>query len=77
MEVSENIMQAVTAKIPLEMNSRLEGLAKELDRNKSYLIRQAVADYLEEQEDYLIAVARLAKKGKRIPLEELIDDLED
>ena len=64
-------MQTITAKLPEELYDRLGHLADETDRNKSYFIRQALEQFLEEKEDYLIAIARMTKKGKRFSLEEL------
>ena len=64
-------MHTITAKVPEDLYERLGHLAEETDRNKSYFIRQAIEDFLEEKEDYLIAMARIAKGGKRYTLEEL------
>ena len=36
---------------------------------QSYLVRKAVEYFLEEYEDYLIAIHRLQLKGKRVSLE--------
>ncbi len=38
---------------------RLEKLAKETHRPKSYYVREALRLYLDEQEDYEIALSRL------------------
>ncbi len=51
---------------------RLERLAKVIDRSKSQLINSALEEYLEEYEDYLVAVGRLNDKNdKVIPEKEL------
>lgn len=55
-------MTTISLRIPDALNSRLDHLSHEMDRNKSYLIRQAVEEFLEEREDYLVALARLSKK---------------
>jgi len=68
-------MQTITAKIPEEVYARLERLASKIDRKKSYLVRQALERFIEDQEDYLVALARLSKKRKRIPLAELEREL--
>lgn len=72
-------MQTITAKLPDELYKRLGHLVEETERNKSYFIRQALEEFLEEKEDYLISIARMAKKGKRYSLEEIEKecDLED
>jgi RHH-type rel operon transcriptional repressor/antitoxin RelB len=64
-------MDTLTTKVPEDVNVRLENLAKLTDRKKSYLIRKAIEDFLEEKEDYLIALHRLEQKGKRISLKAL------
>ncbi|MGI0084562.1 MAG: type II toxin-antitoxin system RelB family antitoxin [Nitrososphaerales archaeon] len=45
---------------------RLDRLAKEIDRTKSQLINKALEEYLEEYEDYLIAIGRLNDKNDKI-----------
>lgn len=42
-----------------DTEKRLEKLAKETHRPKSYYVREAVRLYLDEQEDYEIALSRL------------------
>lgn len=69
-------MATISIKVPDSLNLRLESLSKEIDRNKSYLIRQAVEEYLEEKEDYLIALARLSKSEKKYDLEEVEKELD-
>ena len=72
-------MQTVTAKLSDETNVRLENLAKVSDRKKSYLVRKAVEMFLEEKEDYFIALGRLEQQNKRYSLEylEQHDEFED
>ena len=64
-------MHSITTKVSEEINTRLEGLAKLTERKKSYLVRKAIESFLEDKEDYLIALYRLEEKGKTISLEEL------
>jgi predicted DNA-binding protein len=64
-------MQTISFQAPEEMNKALEGFAKELDRSKAYLIRQAVADFLEDLED----VARVKRyKASYDPSENIAFD---
>ncbi|MCI0469681.1 MAG: ribbon-helix-helix domain-containing protein [Nitrospirae bacterium] len=49
-----------------EIESRLEKLAKETHRPKSYYVREAVRLYLDEQEDYEIALSRLHDHSDKI-----------
>jgi len=69
-------MHTLTTKVSDTINSRLENLAKTIDRNKSYLVRKAVEYFLEEKEDYLIAIHRLEQNGKHISLEKLEKECE-
>ena len=45
---------------------RLDRLARAIDRPKSVLINKALEEYLEEYEDYLIALGRLNDKDDKI-----------
>jgi RHH-type rel operon transcriptional repressor/antitoxin RelB len=57
------------------LEKRLERLAQRTGRSKSLYIRRAVKEYLDEQEDYLIAAQRLEESLPSIPLEKVLDDL--
>lgn len=69
----------VAVRLPKELDERLDRVANETHRSKSYYIRKALELYLEDKEDYLLAVARLEEKNPRIPLDEALKqlDLED
>ena len=54
-----------------ELEKKLEELAKETGRSKSYYARQAIRRFLEEREDYLKAIAVLEREEPQISLEEL------
>lgn len=62
-----------------EMERRLNNLAKRTGRTKSYYAKLAIEEFLEGQEDYLIAMERLQNKLPTIPLDEVerLLDLED
>lgn len=64
-------MTTVSTKLPDLLLERLDRLAGITDRKRSYLIKQAVESYLEDEEDCLIASSRLASGRKRISLEDL------
>ncbi|MCC8399027.1 MAG: ribbon-helix-helix domain-containing protein [Rickettsia endosymbiont of Culicoides impunctatus] len=72
-------MHTITSKLPDELYNRLDQLGKTIDRKKSYLIRKAVESFLQEKEDYFIALHRLEQRNPRISLEKLEDnnDLEN
>jgi predicted DNA-binding protein len=48
-------MQTLSFQAPEAMNQQLEALAKQLDRSKAYVIRQALESYMEEAQDLMEA----------------------
>lgn len=77
---SNQQLMAVTVRLKPEDEKRLENLARLTGRTKSYYIRQAIEEKLDEMEDIYIAEQRIEQPGeKRWSLDELMrgDDLED
>ena len=71
------IAEVVTMRLPKELASELDRIADIIDRPKSYLIRKALEEYLEEYEDYLIALNRWNDKDDEvISSDELRDALD-
>jgi len=58
-------------RLPPKVEKRLEALARKTGRTKSYYAKLAIADFLDDQEDYLLAIARLEKNLPGIPIEEV------
>ena len=58
--------EAVSVRLPEDVAKRLEELAKSLVRPKTYIVTKALREYLEEYEDYLIALHRLNDKDDRL-----------
>lgn len=62
-----------------ELDQRLTTLSDETFRTKSFYVKEALSEYLDEHEDYLLALARLEKykKGedKGYSLEEIKSEL--
>lgn len=56
----------ISVRLPEDMAKRLDELAKSLDRSKTYIVTKALREYLEEYEDYLIALHRLNDKNDRV-----------
>jgi RHH-type rel operon transcriptional repressor/antitoxin RelB len=54
-----------------ELEARLEKLARKTGRTKSYYAREAIRQYLEEREDYLLGLSVLERNEPTISLEEL------
>ncbi|MDG7014041.1 MAG: ribbon-helix-helix protein, CopG family [Nitrososphaerota archaeon] len=57
--------EAVSVRLPGDIAKRLDELARSLDRPKTYIVTRALREYLEEYEDYLIALHRLNDKDDR------------
>lgn len=58
--------EAVSIRLPDDIAKRLDELAKSLDRPKTYIVTKALREYLEEYEDYLVALHRLNDKNDRV-----------
>ncbi len=54
-------------RLPEDLEKRLDQLAKETHRSKSYYIKRALEEFLQDQADYLLALARYEKvrQGER------------
>ncbi len=59
-------MATLTLRVEDQLNRKLQRLAKETERPKSYFIKKALELYLQEYEDYQIALARRASKDDEI-----------
>jgi RHH-type transcriptional regulator, rel operon repressor / antitoxin RelB len=57
---------AVSVRLPEDVAKRLDELARSLDRSKTYIVTKALREYLEEYEDYLLALHRLNDKDDRL-----------
>ena len=54
-------------RLPKDLEDRLGALAARTGRTKSYCAKEAISEYLDVQEDYLLALARLEKQRPAIP----------
>lgn len=64
-------------RLPMEIEERLERLARETGRTKSFYAREAILAHLDDLEDAYLARRRLKPGRSRIPLEELEAGLDD
>jgi len=65
----------LAVRVPEELESRLGNLAEKTGRSKSFYIRKALEQFIEDQEDYLLAVSVLKENNKSFSLEEVKQDL--
>lgn len=65
---------SISIRLPEDVESRLDALAKRTGRSKTYYIREAILEHLEDMEDLYLAEKRLedirSGRSKTIPLEE-------
>ena len=57
---------SVSLRLPDEIHEQLKDIAEDTDRSKSYLIKKAIEQYLEEYADYQTALDRLNDKDDEI-----------
>ncbi len=69
----------IGVRLPSDLEARLNKLVQETHRTKSYYLKRALEEFLEEQEAALLAVSRWEKiqsgSSKLIPLEEIEKEL--
>lgn len=66
----------LTLKLPVDLESRLNRLSEKTRRPKSYYMREALSEYLEEYEDAYLALERLSdKNAKYLSSKELVKRL--
>lgn len=69
-------MPVLAIRLPEEIESRLEALARLTGRTKTFYAREAILEYLDDLEDVYLAEKRLedirAGREKAIPLEEVM-----
>ena len=64
--IGDVLSTSICIRIPEDIHSKLDALAQTLDRPRSYIIKKALEEYLEEYTDYLIAIERLNDKDDKI-----------
>ena len=58
-----------------DTEERLDILCQKTGRTKSYYAKKAIKEFIEDREDYLLAVARLEEDNPRIPFEQVRKEL--
>lgn len=60
----------LNVRLPENLEKRFDKLAKETGRTKSYYVRKAMEQFIEDKEDYLLAVTRIEENNGSVSLEE-------
>jgi RHH-type transcriptional regulator, rel operon repressor / antitoxin RelB len=68
-------MSMVAVRLDPEMEAALNKLATETGRSKSYYMKEALASFLEDRADYLLALAALERQEPRTNLADLRKEL--
>lgn len=63
-------------RLPKELETDLIGLAKQLHINKSKIVISALAQYIEDQQDYITASSILKQNNKKYTHDEVMRELE-
>ena len=50
---------AISVRLPKDLAKRLDGVAKETERSRSFIIQKALESYIDESADLQIALERL------------------
>jgi predicted DNA-binding protein len=60
------VAKTVSIRLPEDISRELDKVSKEINRNKTFIIRSAIEKYLDEYADYQIALDRLRDKDDKI-----------
>jgi len=59
-DIEVDLMTQVTARLPDELVDQIDRAAKQLNRSRAQMVRQAIEYYLDDFEDLRVAVERLS-----------------
>jgi predicted DNA-binding protein len=68
-------VDVLTVRLDPDLEKRLARLSKRTGRAKAFYVKKALAEFLDEQEDYTIAMSRLEDDLPSIPLREVVKRL--
>ena len=72
-ECDTSISMALSVRLPEEIEARLDALAQKTGRTKTFYIREAILEHIEDLEDYYLALERIQNpEGNPASLEDVI-----
>lgn len=66
----------LAVRLPDDIEKRLNALAQKTGRTKTYYVREAVVDHIDDLEETYLAIERLEKPAKRWSLEDLEQEID-
>ena len=66
----------IAIRLPEEIENRLAALANKTGRTKTFYVREAILEHLDEMEDRYLALNRIENPGTRWTLDDLEQDLD-
>ncbi len=57
---------AISVRIPQELADQVDGIAKETERSRSFIVQKAIESYIEDYADLQVALDRLRDKTDAI-----------
>ena len=66
----------IAVHLPSEIEQRIADLATRTGRTKTFYIKEAILEYLDELEEKYLALNRLEKPGKHWTLDEIEQDID-
>ena len=65
----------IAVRLPEDIENRLDQMAKKTGRTKTFYVREAILEHLEDLEDVYLAEKRLKTPGRKYTLDEVEKDL--
>jgi RHH-type rel operon transcriptional repressor/antitoxin RelB len=65
----------LSVRLSPEQESALDQLAEQTGRSKSYYVKQALDEFLEDRADYLVAIAAIERNDRRLSAAEVRREL--
>jgi len=66
----------LAVRLPKEIETRLGSLASMTGRTKTYYVKRAISELLEDMEDTFLAIEALSEKDMPIPHEQVVAEFE-
>lgn len=69
------VVHVLSVRLTPEQETALEQLAEQTGRSKSYYVKQALDEFLEDRADYLVALAAIERDERRLTAAEVRREL--